>query len=341
MACFIVKGDIVESKTGTIRWALEVQKSIPNTSLFYIGKSKPISENQYLIKTEKLGKMYLIIPSFSNFKNIILLFKCKSIYFVDIPALPFFLPIYFVLKIMRRKIIFGLHGFIQRDNGFNGKIFRYIARHEIVHVLNKYDKDLMEKNGCKKVVLIPNFIYTDKSEIIKCGKFVVLFVGRLDIYHKGIDLLADIISRIKDKAEFHIIGDGEGKKIIEEIAKSQHNVKYLGKVNDETLRMEYAKASLFILTSRFETFAYVLLEAQTHGLPVVVFDLPEIRDNIINGKLVKPFNTEEFSRAILDFYDKYTLDKEKYYKMREEIRTCAYNRFGKDKIVNELMKLLT
>ncbi|ACR41589.1 glycosyl transferase [Saccharolobus islandicus] len=55
----------------------------------------------------------------------------------------------------------------------------------------------MERNGCKKVFLIPNFIYSNSSSIIPYDKFVVLFVGRLDISQKGIDLLAEIISKIK------------------------------------------------------------------------------------------------------------------------------------------------
>lgn len=340
MSCLLVKGDIIESKTGTVRWAVEVQKSLPNVSLFYFGITKPISQNQYLIKTTKIGKIYVILPTFSNLKNIIILFKCKTIYFVDIPSMPFFLPLYFTLKLLRRKIIFGLHGFIQRDNSLKGKIFRNIAKHEIVHVLNAYDKNLMERNGCKKVFLIPNFIYSNSSSIIPYDKFVVLFVGRLDINQKGIDLLAQIVSKIKTDVEFHIIGDGEGKKIIEELVKSQKNVKYLGKVDDITLNQEYAKASLFILTSRFETFGYVLLEAQSHGLPIVAFDLPEIRDNIIQGKLIKPFDTEEFAKAILNFYTQYNLDREKYYLMREEIRRKAYDIFNKQKIIDYISKLL-
>jgi len=105
------------------------------------------------------------------------------------------------------------------------------------------------------------------------------------------------------------------------------------------LSQEYARASLFILTSRYETFGYVLLEAQSHGLPIVAFDLPEIRDNIILGKLVRPFNTEDFARAILDFYNQYKLNKEKYYLIREEIRRKAYDIFNKQKIIDNILKL--
>lgn len=339
MPCLLLKGDIIESKTGTVRWALEVQKAIPDLSLFYFGKSNPLQKNQYLIKIAKIGSIYIILPTFSNLRNIAKLLKCNSVYFVDIPSLPFFLLIYFILKLFGRKIILGLHGFIQRDNGIKGKIFRNVAKHETVHVLNVYDKSLMEKIGCKRIFLIPNFIYSNSSEIIRCNKFIVLFVGRLDIYHKGIDLLVDIILKLKTNIEFHIIGNGEGKNVIEELAKKQTNVKYLGEVNDEVLSQEYARASLFILTSRYETFGYVLLEAQSHGLPIVAFDLPEIRDNIILGKLVRPFNTEDFARAILDFYNQYKLNKEKYYLIREEIRRKTYDIFNKQKIIDNILKL--
>ncbi|ACR41594.1 glycosyltransferase, putative [Sulfolobus islandicus M.16.4] len=62
-----------------------------------------------------------MLHKFYNLKNIIILFKCKAIYFVDIPSMLFFLPLYFTLKLLRRKIIFGLHGFIQRIIALKGK----------------------------------------------------------------------------------------------------------------------------------------------------------------------------------------------------------------------------
>ena len=220
-----------------------------------------------------------------------------TIYIID-PSAPtiFMILLYIKLRKLKTKIIFGVHdpGFIRiapQENIFAKKLLlkfyapiykAILFKVPNIHVLNNDDKKKLEIEGYKSnIYLIPNFLYYNKSRIkisSNKSKFIVLFGGRLAVYHKGIDLLFDIIEKVLSKnkdIEFHIFGSGEdGQELVEELAKKySNNVKYLGFISNKDLEREYKNSSLYIMTSRTESFPLVILEAQAHGLPVIAFDI--------------------------------------------------------------------
>lgn len=188
---------------------------------------------------------------------------------------------------------------------------RYFAARysDAVVVLGKKDKANYMDNlkNIKRVEHIYNPVIFHTSEKADLSVKRVLAVGRLE-EQKGFDMLLDIWKQIEDKGEYDewklsIIGSGSKQQELLEQKKS------LGLKQVEILpfqrRIEdfYKSSSVFVLSSRYEGFGLVLLEAQAYGLPLLSFDVKEGPNEIItdgeNGYLVKAFDEKEFAEKLL------------------------------------------
>ena len=125
----------------------------------------------------------------------------------------------------------------------------------------------------------------------KCAKRVVT-IGRY-AYQKGYDLLlqawADIeklkkLEEVKEVNEWTLDIYGQGdqtdyRELMTELGIDANQCHLNGPVEDVV--KAYQDSSIFVLSSRFEGFGMVLIEAMACGLPVVSFDCPAGPDEII------------------------------------------------------------
>ena len=331
----------------------EVRKMLNARLLFYKAFTLPISNERL-----PLTKSGLKILSDIN--------KFDSIYIVD-TSLPVIIAILIVLKLRRAKtkIILGLHdpGFLRRYPIIDSTLRKFLLKsymplykHVVfkvpnIHALNLDSAKMLKNLGYKgHIYNIPNFLYLEKKykkEAKNSKKFVVLFVGRLSIYHKGLDLLKEVIIKTlskNNKIIFHKIGSGEeGKELISKIQNRFYkNVFYKGFLWKADLEKEYINSSIFILTSRIESFSLVTLEAQAHGLPVISFNISGPNKIIkgFSGKLIKRFNTREFSDAILEYYDLWRNNKLDY-KLKNKIINKTFDKYSDKMITPQLVEMLS
>ena len=65
--------------------------------------------------------------------------------------------------------------------------------------------------------------------------------------------------------------------------KIEERVHFLGRISDQELKLQYEQSSICILGTEKEGWGIVAMEAQSYGCPIVAFDVPGIRDSVING----------------------------------------------------------
>lgn len=105
-----------------------------------------------------------------------------------------------------------------------------------------------------------------------------LAVGRFSHHHKGFDLLIDAFHLFAQKNKewaLDIVGEGPEEELYKtKIAEYGLDGRVLIHPFTTLIQDYYSAAQVYVLSSRWEGFGLVLVEAMAHGLPVVSSDLP-------------------------------------------------------------------
>lgn len=131
-----------------------------------------------------------------------------------------------------------------------------------------------------------------------------LYVGRLNLTQKRVDLLLRVWRRVQDRCpdwSLSIVGDGEDRVELETLAATigLRNVTFVGRADP---RAYYARASVFCMTSTYEGLPLVLIEAMHFGAVPLAFDsfgaARDIIEEGVDGCLVTPFRVDEYAATL-------------------------------------------
>lgn len=168
------------------------------------------------------------------------------------------------------------------------------------------EEDYHNWSELDNVVVIPDPLTFSSSTYSPLTEKRVIAVGRY-VYQKGFDLLLKawaIVEKATSDWMLTIIGQGERMQydaLIDELNIDRSRCKLFGPT--ERIQEEYMSSSFLVMSSRFEGFGMVLVEAMACGLPVISFDCPcgpkDIVQNHIDGILVEKGNIEKLAEAII------------------------------------------
>ncbi len=213
-----------------------------------------------------------------------------------------------------------------------GKKKRYFAKKVIMKhasklvVLTEEDREKhLQEYRCSSdfVVKICNPCLSNVKNTYRFENNTFLFVGRLN-YQKNIaDLIRAwaLVEKTLPNWKLCIVGAGELdrdlKKQAEELCLTQ--VEFVGQA--DSVDSYYRSASCLILSSKFEGFPMVILEAQSYGLPVISYDCKtgprELIEDGVNGYLVEMDDYMALARKMIEFAN----NKEIANKMSEEAKS--------------------
>jgi glycosyltransferase involved in cell wall biosynthesis len=174
------------------------------------------------------------------------------------------------------------------------------------------------------------------------GKRVLAFTGRL-VPHKGVDVILQALRELPPNVVLVVIGAGPRLPDLLGLAKRigvSDRVRFCPFVSDDDLPRYLALAELFVFPSqnRLEGFGLAVAEAMASGLPVVVADVPGVREVIEDGKeglLAQPLLPDSLAERVRELLD----DPARASEMGAAARRRAEGRYGLQTVAGQLIRL--
>lgn len=290
--------------------------------------------NSHIVNSEKINKRFNIevinlqfsktigeISIFSIrkvFKAIYFGFKIINQVFIQKPDLVYFTfspsgyafyrdVIYVVLlKLLRRKIVFHLHGKGIKENKLNivkKCLYLLVFRNTYVICLSKKLVNDIETVNRSVPYIIPNGIQL-QSEIgerkhKKSGSVTqILFLSNY-VESKGILILIDALKRLKNQGynfKAKLVGAPSDltMEFLNNLISDQDLsgcIQITGPLYGDAKKSEFQSADIFVFPTyyRNEAFPLVILEAMQYGLPIISTSegaIPELVEDAINGFII-------------------------------------------------------
>jgi glycosyltransferase involved in cell wall biosynthesis len=158
--------------------------------------------------------------------------------------------------------------------------------------------------------------------------------------NKGFDILVDAFAQghFSSNVSLDIVGDGEERELVENKIREygiSSQVRLLGVKTPMEVNELLCQSDCFVLSSRLETFAIVVIEAMAKGLPVIatMSGGPESFLRPDHGILVEKENPTKLAESMIymmKHYDDYD---------SKQIRQYCYDHFSQDTIANQIIKV--
>lgn len=191
------------------------------------------------------------------------------------------------------------------------------------------------------VKIVPQGVGPEFFEITQKKPKYILFLGRYDIWQKGIDLLLRAYARVSDTIRYPLVIAGHGpdeqriRNLIHELH-LEHTVTMLGPLYGKAKDMILSEALYTAFPSRHDELSIWALESLASGLPLVGFNLPECawgtRDIYLKSP---PFDIAAYGELL-----KKATDPEVITPMRKQARVFA-KQYTWERVATDIELFLT
>ncbi len=198
--------------------------------------------------------------------------------------------------------------------------------------ITKFDKVIVESNESivewrlKEGLVIPNPLGYATTEFATLQSKLAMAVGRPN-YEKGYDRMFAIWKKVVAKhPDWHlnVYANTDGPIDLEALAlqnEVQNHISFFKPILH--IEEKYKEVSIYLMTSRYEGFGMVLIEAMESGVPCIAYDCPcgprSIITNNQNGYLVPNDNEEGYVSKVCELIENQSLRLELGKKAKESV----------------------
>lgn len=227
-----------------------------------------------------------------------------------------------------------------------------LNRCNLISVENNAIYNFLKNKWKIDVKYIPNGFYDyRKRQIVnsKTKENTILTVGRIGTYQKATEILLEGFKIANDKLsnwKLKIVGPIEKEfqnyinNFIYENPNLKSKIEFMGPIyNRNDLQIEYKKARIFCLTSRYESFGLVFLEAMQAGCYIISSDIEsaeDVTDYETYGSIFKIDNVNELAESLI----RNCSDDEKLNRICYEIQEYAYKKFYWPNLCKQILSYL-
>jgi glycosyltransferase involved in cell wall biosynthesis len=258
------------------------------TSRFPNSSSHEIFEGIHIIRSGSIYSVFLtsILKYFT--------YRKESYVIISMNSIPFLLPFSRKMRTVVLHHRIDIRVMVQKVRAFG--LISYCLQEYINPVIFRHDQILTNSLSSK---LDFESIGYKNVEIVKLGvdlpvnssltkRKLCISPGPVKPW-KHHEIVIKVFSSMPSDWELSIFGTFESEEYRKSLyslcsnLKIKERVHFLGKISDEELKLLYEQSSICILGTEKEGWGLVAMEAQSYGCPIVAFDVPGIRDSVING----------------------------------------------------------
>lgn len=222
--------------------------------------------------------------------------------------------------------------FLRAKKDFKTRIIQTVQSFVINNLAKKFNCFVVLTEGNRQewpltnLEVIPNPLPFYPDSVATQRTKTVLAVGKQS-YQKGYDLLLKSWSQLAPQFpewQLHIYGKLDPQQGLESLATKltiTESVQFFPP--SKTIAEKYNTAAVYVMSSRYEGFGMVLIEAMAHGLPCVTFDCPYGPSDIVKheqtGYVVPNGDTEALANQLATLMNNESLREMMGIQARKEV----------------------
>ncbi|MFL9482453.1 glycosyltransferase family 4 protein [Chitinophagaceae bacterium LWZ2-11] len=309
MTIYINGRFLTQKVTGVNRFGIEICKALQKAGLEFTVIVPVYCNNTYDFNIVRYGKLK------SHFWEQISLFwflkKKRSPLLINFSGLG---PLFY------KKQIITIHdlSFYHEPKWFSKKYYFFYSRATPIIAKNclkiltvsEFSKgEIIKwlKVKANKINVVYNAVGSEHYEDLNKKENYILAVSSLDPRKNYKRLIQAFNSKELEYVSLYIVGKDENNFRKDFTTQSRKNVFFLGYVDDKKLHELYVNAIAFIYPSLYEGFGIPPLEAMSKGCPVIVSEIPVLKEICGDAAMfVDPYSVESIKKGIL----RITIDQE-------------------------------